>query len=129
MLINNLIAEITEGLELYPIADWLMFKCEMCDRFGDFIAHYHNSDNEIDIRNKFFNKRAKTPKNKEEIATVLTELQAAHLMLSLDEKIVVEYEKYGKGPDFTITFAPEPENQLVIFNLEVTQIKEQDHDI
>lgn len=120
MIDNELIKEITEGIT-FPVADSLRFWFENCPKFEQFVQR-----EETKIRGRMFQGKGKNkrPKSDDQLSGVVCELWVAYLILSLNARFEVEYEKYGKkemGPDLTVTVQRYPSEKPTVFNVEVSR--------
>lgn len=71
-----------------------------------------------DLYKEKIRKKARTGKTDDDLKDLQFELEAPYLLL-LDPRFTVEYEKYGSGPDFSVSF-----ERRSNFNLEVKRIRE-----
>ena len=108
---NDEILEIT-GQKTHPIAKALDFWIGSSERFKTFVYQFKDK----------ISKKCSTAKTYEDLEDVRFELEIPYLLL-LDDRFLVEYEKFGtckqRSPDFTATF-----DNSVEFNIEVKRIRE-----
>lgn len=108
---DKLIAYLLEGRE-HNVEPVLRYWVEKSKRYFDFVYHYRDK-----IRSKFRNAITE-----DDLEDIRFELELPCLFL-LDDKYIVEYEKFGNGrkraPDFTVQLVGGFE-----FNVEVKRIRE-----
>jgi hypothetical protein len=92
------------------LADWMA----AAPRFKAFVATYRDK-----IR-----KKIRGTRDAEGLRDLLLELETAYILLQ-EQRLTVEYEKYGvgkaRGPDFAVTYKTN-----VTFNVEVTRMRSSD---
>jgi hypothetical protein len=106
---ENVVEYLTDG-ELKNVQDGMNCWLKTCPRFRSFLMEYADK-----IRKKI---REASHGGIEDLKDVLFELEVAYLLYR-DDRFVVQYERFGGGPDYAVTL-----NDTEVFNIEVKRVRE-----